>query len=82
MFTSILFFDPCKLKTNDSFVCTEMLFVSLISSIDHFTVVCFVAQPLNESKAAFLMLMMLFSRELVGNCTRKAVRFLSKQGHL
>ena len=73
MFTSILFFDPCKLKEkNDSFVCTEMLFVSLISPIDHFTVVYyFVALPLNESKDAFLLFMMLLSRELVGICTRK-----------
>ena len=49
-----------------------MLFASLISTNDHFTVVYyFVAWPLNESKAAFLLFMMLLSRELVGICTRK-----------
>ena len=69
-------------KKNDSFVRTEMLFVSLIPTIDHFAVECFVARPLDESKVVFLMLMMLFSHELVRICPRKAVRFVSKHGHL
>ena len=57
--------------------------------IDHFTVPCLVAWPLNESEAcfdrnlyAFVMLMMLFPCKLVSIYIRKALRILSKQGYL
>ena len=54
--------------------------------IDHFTVVCLVAWPLNESEAGGDLVLietsMLFLCKFLLISTRKAGRFLSKQGHL
>jgi len=67
-------------------------YFSLRQLVDHFTVMCVVAWPLNESETvvefffyrnlpAFIS-MMLFSCQLVGIDIRKAVIFQSKQDQL
>ena len=66
---------------------------ALQRQIDHFTVVCLVAWPLNESEAGvdlvlietlllFICKFLLISMRTAWLTLRKAGRFLSKQGHL